>query len=115
MHTGSVFPRFIQMGALGVCKLSHLLIFAFQAQNDRQYSGADIRDTAGKLHYVFDTGGGDIMARARFWGLEGSFEPSCEVGYGPGYFCHQGIIEDTEYHKKSYLCDFGDGRIIIPV
>ena len=34
MHTGSVFPRFIQMGALGVCKLSHLLIFVFQAQID---------------------------------------------------------------------------------
>jgi hypothetical protein len=34
MHTGSVFPRFIQMGALCVCKISHLLIFAFQAQID---------------------------------------------------------------------------------
>ena len=34
MHTGSVFPRFIQMGALGVCKLSHLLIFVFQARID---------------------------------------------------------------------------------
>lgn len=34
MHTGSVFPRFIQIGALGVCKLSHLLIFVFQTQID---------------------------------------------------------------------------------
>ena len=32
-----------------------------------------------KLHYVFDTGSGGIMARARFWGSEGSFEPCCEV------------------------------------
>jgi type I restriction enzyme M protein len=31
-----------------------------------------------KLHYVFDTGSGCIMARARFWGSEGSFEPSEE-------------------------------------
>ena len=29
-----------------------------------------------KLHYVFDTGSSGIMARARFWGSEGSFEPS---------------------------------------
>ncbi len=34
MHTGSVFPRFIQIGALGVCNLSHLLIFVFQTQID---------------------------------------------------------------------------------
>ena len=39
-----------------------------------------------KLHYVFDTGNGGIMERARFWGSEGSFEPSCEVGYDPGIF-----------------------------
>ena len=32
-----------------------------------------------KLHYVFDTGSGGIMARARFSGKKGSFEPSCEV------------------------------------
>ncbi len=29
-----------------------------------------------KLHYVFDTGGSGIMARARFSGKKGSFEPS---------------------------------------
>ena len=40
------------------------------------------------LHYVFDTGCGGIRPRARFSGKKGSFEPSCEVGYGPGYiFC----------------------------
>ena len=32
-----------------------------------------------KLHYVFDTDCGGIMARARFWSKKGSFEPSCEV------------------------------------
>ena len=29
-----------------------------------------------KVYYVFDTGSSGIMTRARFWGLEGSFEPS---------------------------------------
>ena len=33
----------------------------------------------GKLHYVFDTGSGGIMTRARFLSKKGSFEPSCEV------------------------------------
>ena len=28
------------------------------------------------LHYVFDTGSGSIMERARFSGKKGSFEPS---------------------------------------
>ena len=31
------------------------------------------------------------MERARFRGSEGSFEPSCEVGHGPGYFLCTGI------------------------
>ena len=39
-----------------------------------------------KLHYVFDTDCGGVGARARFWVKKGSFEPSCEVGYGPGCF-----------------------------
>ena len=40
-----------------------------------------------KLHYIFDMGNGSIMAMARFLGKKGSFEPSCEVAYGPGYIC----------------------------
>ena len=41
-----------------------------------------------KLHFVFDTGSDGLIARARFSGKKGSFEPSCEVGYVPGYiFC----------------------------
>ena len=38
------------------------------------------------------------MERARFWGSEGSFEPSCEVGYGPAVFSGlNAIIIDKEY------------------
>ncbi len=42
---------------------------------------------ARKLHYDFDTDCGGIIARARFSGKKGSFEPSSEVGYGPGCIC----------------------------
>jgi hypothetical protein len=55
-----------------------------------------------KLHYVFDTGSGGIMTRARFWGKKGSFEPSCEVnrkmlksGVDPAILLHRYKNQDN--------------------
>ena len=36
------------------------------------------------------------MERARFWGSEGSFEPSCEVGDDPGCFYAKNRLSGVE-------------------
>ena len=57
------------------------------------------------------------MARARFWGSEGSFEPSCEVGCDPGYIIVQvqiRICKDVK--RKRYLAQKDlNYRIIIRI
>ena len=45
------------------------------------------------------------MVRARFSGKKGSFEPSCEVGCGPGCIC---------FWRSSYQTDKLHGRILTP-
>lgn len=47
--------------------------------SEQEYMEALDEEKYGKLHYVFDTDSGGIIAGARFSGKKGSFEPSCEV------------------------------------
>ena len=59
-----------------------------------------------------------MTERARFWGSEGSFEPSCEVGCDPGSFYMEvdmKQIANKEYEAyQQYQTDKMYGRVLTP-